>query len=69
MKKRNKGEKRGEKTKKKHVSFSECKKCMRNEDIGWRQGNIYFCDDPDLPECCELQMEFTCCEPGPIRAM
>ncbi|XP_052802276.1 uncharacterized protein LOC128232642 [Mya arenaria] len=42
--------------------FAECKKCLRNDDIGPREGNIYMCNDPDLPECCEVENKFTCCE-------
>ncbi|XP_062582074.1 uncharacterized protein LOC134243865 [Saccostrea cucullata] len=41
--------------------------CLKNDDIGYRQGNIYFCNDPDLSECCEMDSEFTCCEPNYVK--
>ncbi|XP_076472157.1 uncharacterized protein LOC143301626 [Babylonia areolata] len=37
-------------------------KCYRNEEIGDKEGNVYFCPDDDKPECCEQDLEFTCCE-------
>ncbi|XP_060072365.1 uncharacterized protein LOC132552233 [Ylistrum balloti] len=37
-------------------------KCYRDELVGDREGNVYHCEDPDKPECCEEDQEFTCCQ-------
>ncbi|KAL5006351.1 hypothetical protein ScPMuIL_015157 [Solemya velum] len=39
-----------------------CTKCLKDETVGDRSGNVYYCDDPTKPECCEQQLEYTCCE-------
>ncbi|XP_011422797.3 uncharacterized protein LOC128178568 [Crassostrea angulata] len=41
--------------------------CLKNDDIGYRQGNIYSCNDPDLSACCEMDGQFTCCEPNYVK--
>ncbi|XP_052066303.1 uncharacterized protein LOC127705959 [Mytilus californianus] len=50
------------------VSFFEftidATECLKNDDIGWRQGNIYSCNDQTKSECCEKDHKFTCCEPA-----
>ncbi|CAG2186767.1 unnamed protein product [Mytilus edulis] len=50
------------------VSFLEfiidAKDCLKNDDIGWREGNIYKCNDHTKSECCEKDHKFTCCEPA-----
>ncbi|KAL4225160.1 hypothetical protein ACF0H5_015853 [Mactra antiquata] len=43
-------------------SAVEGKECLKNSQIGRRENNIYNCDDPYYPECCEVNREFTCCE-------
>ncbi|XP_045176050.2 uncharacterized protein LOC123536735 [Mercenaria mercenaria] len=42
--------------------ISNGKQCLKNDDIGWREGNIYECLDPLYPACCEVYRKFTCCE-------
>ncbi|XP_069131999.1 uncharacterized protein [Argopecten irradians] len=37
-------------------------KCYRDELVGDREGNVYHCNEPDKPECCEENQEFTCCQ-------
>ncbi|KAK3103283.1 hypothetical protein FSP39_018169, partial [Pinctada imbricata] len=37
-------------------------KCLKNDAIGDQPGNVYYCDNPDEPECCEEDNEFKCCE-------
>ncbi|KAK3596809.1 hypothetical protein CHS0354_036650 [Potamilus streckersoni] len=44
--------------------FPDAKLCLKNYDIGEREGNVYYCQDLVLTECCEIEREFTCCEPG-----
>ncbi|XP_033752207.1 uncharacterized protein LOC117336004 [Pecten maximus] len=39
-----------------------CTKCYRDELVGDREGNVYHCEDPGKPECCEENLEFTCCQ-------
>ncbi|XP_078334372.1 uncharacterized protein LOC111117980 isoform X2 [Crassostrea virginica] len=41
--------------------------CLKNDDIGYRQGNIYSCNDPDFSACCEMDGQFTCCEPNHVK--
>ncbi|KAH9519315.1 hypothetical protein Btru_075243 [Bulinus truncatus] len=41
---------------------SECKVCTKREEIGDREGNHYNCDDTALPDCCERNNTFTCCQ-------
>ncbi|XP_048779584.1 uncharacterized protein LOC125682972 [Ostrea edulis] len=41
--------------------------CLRNDDIGYRKGNIYYCNHPDLSACCEMNGKFTCCEPNYVK--
>ncbi|ESO84702.1 hypothetical protein LOTGIDRAFT_236192 [Lottia gigantea] len=44
--------------------YSEENKCFRNEIFGDRDGNVYYCPNPEneYTECCEKDQEFTCCQ-------
>ncbi|XP_021353928.1 uncharacterized protein LOC110450635, partial [Mizuhopecten yessoensis] len=44
-------------------------KCYRDEQVGDREGNLYYCDQPDKPECCEENQEFTCCQTQSSKTM
>ncbi|KAL3843151.1 hypothetical protein ACJMK2_021102 [Sinanodonta woodiana] len=46
------------------LKITDAKLCLKNYDIAVREGNVYYCDDLVLTECCEIEKEFTCCEPG-----
>lgn len=37
-------------------------KCYRDESVGDREGNVYYCTENSKPECCEEDSQFTCCE-------
>ncbi|KAK6185929.1 hypothetical protein SNE40_008060 [Patella caerulea] len=45
------------------LPFLECKICLKNDVIGYREGNLYTCNDPEKQDCCERDKEFTCCVP------
>ncbi|XP_060600647.1 uncharacterized protein LOC132754074 [Ruditapes philippinarum] len=49
------------------IPVSNGKQCLKNDDIGWREGNIYSCTDPSKPACCEVFNEFTCCEEPKVK--
>ncbi|CAG5120862.1 unnamed protein product [Candidula unifasciata] len=42
------------------------KVCVKREELGNREGNLYNCDNPDLNECCERNRTFTCCQPAVV---
>ncbi|XP_025088218.1 uncharacterized protein LOC112560517 [Pomacea canaliculata] len=37
-------------------------KCYRNINLGEGPENVYYCYDDTLPECCQQDATFTCCE-------
>ncbi|XP_045176256.1 uncharacterized protein LOC123536844 [Mercenaria mercenaria] len=37
-------------------------KCFKEESLGDREGNVYYCEDESKTECCEENNEYTCCE-------
>ncbi|KAL4225383.1 hypothetical protein ACF0H5_016072 [Mactra antiquata] len=39
-----------------------CNKCFKDDSLGDREGNVYYCNDANKPECCEEDNAFTCCE-------
>ncbi|KAH3854839.1 uncharacterized protein LOC127874308 isoform X1 [Dreissena polymorpha] len=45
------------------TTAQEGTKCYRNEAVGEKEGNVYYCADQTKTECCEEDAAFTCCEP------
>ncbi|XP_071104866.1 uncharacterized protein [Haliotis cracherodii] len=43
--------------------------CFRAESLGHREGNLYYCNDPALPLCCEKDSTHTCCKAETARNM
>ena len=38
-------------------------RCLKDEDLGTAYAtNVYYCEDPNKPVCCQRNDEHTCCE-------
>ncbi|BFZ04837.1 hypothetical protein BsWGS_07876 [Bradybaena similaris] len=44
------------------IFYTDGKVCVKREELGDRDGNLYNCDNPSLSECCERNKTFTCCQ-------
>lgn len=42
-------------------------KCYKEEALGDRDGNVYYCEEEGKTECCEEDKEYTCCESQATR--
>ncbi|CAG5134145.1 unnamed protein product, partial [Candidula unifasciata] len=38
-----------------------CDTCYKDESLGDRDGNVYYCNSKDLSRCCREKDQWTCC--------
>ena len=37
-------------------------KCLKDEALRDYPVNVYYCDDPEFPTCCQRDFTYDCCE-------
>ena len=53
----------------KESATTEGTKCFKDESVGDRVGNLYYCEDEVKTDCCTENGQFDCCEPTATKAL